>query len=69
MVAHLARIIVPGGRLTISHTQGKRNIGSPDLGPGLPAQGLVKLLGPCFRLDTIIDNNIMFLVSGIRLKT
>jgi hypothetical protein len=33
----------------------------------LPAQGLINLLRPHFRIDVIIDNRAMFLISGVRL--
>lgn len=68
LVSHLNRLIRPHGRLTISHTQGRRKMDGEAVSPGLPAQGLIKLLEPYFQLDVLIDNNIFFMVSGISLK-
>jgi demethylmenaquinone methyltransferase/2-methoxy-6-polyprenyl-1,4-benzoquinol methylase len=66
VAVHAARLIPPGGRLTISHTQGKQ--AADDLHTrGLPAQGLINTLSPYFRLDVLVDNDVMLLVSGIRL--
>ncbi|MCL2056639.1 MAG: class I SAM-dependent methyltransferase [Oscillospiraceae bacterium] len=65
-VENLARAIVPGGRLTVSHTQGKRTADGAAPERGTPAAGLVRLMEPYFRLDAVIDSNAMFLVSGIR---
>jgi demethylmenaquinone methyltransferase/2-methoxy-6-polyprenyl-1,4-benzoquinol methylase len=66
VAAHTARLLRPGGRVTISHTQGKQ--AADDLHTrGLPAQGLINALSPYFRLDVLVDNDVMLLVSGIRL--
>jgi demethylmenaquinone methyltransferase/2-methoxy-6-polyprenyl-1,4-benzoquinol methylase len=63
-----ASLLRPGGRLTISNIQGKYCGDSADiLNPMLPAQGLINLLQPYFRIDVIIDNRAMFLISGVRL--
>jgi demethylmenaquinone methyltransferase/2-methoxy-6-polyprenyl-1,4-benzoquinol methylase len=66
VAAHAAQLLRPGGRLTISHTQGKQ--AADDLHTrGLPAPGLINALSPYFRLDVLVDNDVMLLVSGIRL--
>jgi ubiquinone/menaquinone biosynthesis C-methylase UbiE len=63
-----AAVLRPGGRMTISNIQGKYCADSADiLAPMLPAQGLINLLRPYFRIDVIIDNRAMFLISGVRL--
>lgn len=63
-VAHAMTLLAAGGRLVISHAQGKAGEPGSTLAPPLPAQGLVKLLRPHFRLDVIVDNPAMFMVSG-----
>lgn len=66
---HVSTLIKPGGRITISNIQGKQCGYTADiLNPLLPGQGLVNLLRPNYRLDTIIDNRFMYLVSGTRLN-
>lgn len=67
VVRHLLAILKTGGRVTISHSQGKSGDGSGILEPMLPAQGLLNLLRPYFRIDVLIDNNILFMISGTKL--
>jgi len=67
VVLHLTRILKAGGRITISHTQGKSGDATGILEPMLPAQGLLNLLRPYFRIDVIIDNNVLFMISGTKL--
>ena len=71
LLTHLATLLRPGGRLTISHPQGKRADHSQSqpfiTAPYLPAQGVVNLLKAQYRVDVMIDNNAMYLVSAIRL--
>lgn len=66
-VRHLLGLLKTGGRVTISHAQGKSNDGAGILAPMLPAQGLINLLRPYFRLDVLIDNNVLFMISGTKL--
>jgi len=68
LAAHVSQLLVPGGRLTISHIQGKKAANGGAVSPGLPAQGMINLLRPYFRLDVLIDNNSLFMVSGVRLN-
>lgn len=66
---HTNRLIKPGGRIVISNIQGKYCGNSADiLNPLLPAQTLLNLLRPYYRLDILIDNRTMFLVSGTKLN-
>lgn len=67
VVAHLTKLLKPGGRVTISHSQGKSGDAQGVLIPMLPAQGLLNLLRPYFRLDVMVDNNVMFMISGTKL--
>lgn len=68
-VEHTNTLLRPGGRITISNVQGKYCGASADiLNPLLPAQSLINLLRPYYRLDVIIDNRAMFLISGIKLN-
>jgi demethylmenaquinone methyltransferase/2-methoxy-6-polyprenyl-1,4-benzoquinol methylase len=66
VAAHAAQLIKPGGRLTISHPPGRQTADNLHT-RGLPAQGLINVLSPYFRLDVLVDNDVMLLVSGIRL--
>lgn len=66
-IRHLAGLLKAGGRVTISHTQGKSGDGIGILAPMLPAQGLINLLRPHFRIDVIVDNSVLFMISGVRL--
>ena len=69
LIDHISRLINPGGRLTICHPQSKKSEPGNSLKlPVLPAQGLINLLRSHFRLDVIIDNNVMFMVSGCNLR-
>ncbi len=65
---HITTLIRPNGRLTISHTQGKRwSDGERSLVSALPpAHGLQKILAPYYYVDVVVDNNAMFLVSAIK---
>ena len=67
-VTHAAALLKPGGRLAISHAQGKSGDAEWQRTPPLPAQGLVKLMQPFFRLDVLVDNPAMFMVSGTRIR-
>ncbi len=70
LLAHLALLVRPGGRLVISHSRGKADgvfKGERLFGaPVHPNQALVGLLRPYFRVDTSIDTEALFLVAGIR---
>jgi demethylmenaquinone methyltransferase/2-methoxy-6-polyprenyl-1,4-benzoquinol methylase len=62
IIRHILTLMKPGGRITICQPQSKKPTSM------LPADMLVKLLQPHFRLDVIIDNNVMFMVSGCMLN-
>lgn len=65
---HTGTLLQPGGRIVISNVQGKYcGHGADILNPMLPAQSLINLLRPHYRLDVIIDNRAMFLISGTKL--
>jgi demethylmenaquinone methyltransferase/2-methoxy-6-polyprenyl-1,4-benzoquinol methylase len=66
-VKHLLGLLKSGGRVTISHVQGKAGDGTGIISPMLPAQGLLNLLRPYFRLDVMVDNSVLFMISGIRI--
>ena len=69
LIAHLATLLRPGGRLSISHTRGKAGesyMGQTLFGvPVHPNQALVGLMRPYFHVDATVDNNTLFLVSGV----
>lgn len=68
-----ARLLRPGGRLMIAHSQSKEAINSrhrDGASPvSVPLRGVseeaVPLL-PCFDLDAMVDNNRLYLLSGTR---
>ena len=66
LLRHLCTLMEPGARLTISHPQGSRVEGGTGgaFSQRLPAERVTGLLTPFFRLDTVIDSNVMFMVSG-----
>ncbi len=64
---HMLELLKTGGRVTISHAQGKSGDGAGIISPMLPAQGLLNLLRPYFRLDVMIDNNVLFMISGVKI--
>lgn len=67
-LAHLSSLLRTGGRITISHTQGvHRPQGDVPSGLLAPAHGLVKMLEQDYRVDVIVDNNAMLLVSGLKI--
>jgi demethylmenaquinone methyltransferase/2-methoxy-6-polyprenyl-1,4-benzoquinol methylase len=66
-VEHLLGLLKKGGRVTISHSQGKSGDGAGIISPMLPAQGLLNLLRPYFRLDVMVDNNALFMISGVKI--
>ncbi|WRS28132.1 class I SAM-dependent methyltransferase [Oscillospiraceae bacterium MB08-C2-2] len=72
-IEHLASLLRPGGRLTISHSQGKKTMDATHADvkhlnlPLLPGQGLLNIMKAYFRMDILIDNNLFFVVSGTRL--
>jgi demethylmenaquinone methyltransferase/2-methoxy-6-polyprenyl-1,4-benzoquinol methylase len=75
IVRHIRTLMKPGARITICQHQSRITTGAPEqqhnateLG-NLPAEMIVKLLAPHFRIDVIIDNNVMFMVSGLMLNT
>lgn len=69
LLSHLATLIRPGGRLSISHTRGKAGegyIGQTLFGePTYPNQALVGLMRPHFYVDVSVDSSVLFLTSGI----
>lgn len=68
-VRHATGLLKPGGRLTISNVQGKYcGSGADILNPMLPAQALINVLRPYYRLDVIIDNRTMNVISGTKLN-
>ena len=69
LVDHLATLLRPGGRLCISHSRGKAGesyMGQTLCGaPVHPNQAIVGLMRPHFHVDATVDNNALFLISGI----
>jgi len=69
LLAHIATLLRPGGRLSISHTRGKTGdayMGTTLCGvPVHPNQALVGLMRPYFHVDATVDNNALFFISGV----
>ncbi|MCL2580095.1 MAG: class I SAM-dependent methyltransferase [Oscillospiraceae bacterium] len=69
LIGHLASLLRPGGRLSVSHSRGKAGesyIGQTLCGaPVHPVQGLAGLMRPYFHVDATIDNNALFFISGV----
>lgn len=64
---HITTLLRPGGRLLISHSQSRKIMPSDHLNDAfLPARALQILIEDLYRLDTIIDSNAMFLISGLK---
>lgn len=64
---HITTLLRPGGRLMISHSQSKRILPSDQLPDEFhPARTLRILFEDLYHVDTIIDSNAMFLVSGLK---
>ena len=57
IIRHIRTLMNPAARIVICQHQA-----------GLSADAIVKMLAPYFRLDVIIDNNVMFMVSGCMLN-
>ncbi|MDR2909454.1 MAG: class I SAM-dependent methyltransferase [Oscillospiraceae bacterium] len=70
LISHIATLLRPCGRLTISHTRGKADGSFKGLtfcgAPVHPNQALVALMNPFFHVDATVDNNALFLISGIK---
>ncbi len=73
LVARLAGLCKPGGRLSIAHGMSRAAIISHHEGRArgvsidlLEAGALEKLLEPWFRVDVVISDDSMYQVSGIR---
>jgi len=68
VVAHIAELLKPGGRITISHTQGKQTSLGEDRSRmnNPPCEYLQKILAPLYYVDTAIDNNSMLMISAVK---
>jgi demethylmenaquinone methyltransferase/2-methoxy-6-polyprenyl-1,4-benzoquinol methylase len=73
LIAKLSLDLKQNGRLTVAHSESRemidqRHNGSAhDVSVGLmPASELELLFSPFFHVDTIIDNDEMYIVSGIK---
>lgn len=64
LLTHLAGLLRPGGRLVVSHPQGRSLEADGRISARYPAMGLHKLISGHFRVDAVVDNQVLFLVSG-----
>ena len=72
LLAAMARFVRPGGRLTVAHSAGREAInachhGAERVSRGLmPAEELAELFAPWFTVETLVDDESMYLVTGVR---
>ena len=75
LIAALSRWVRPGGRLTVAHSAGREVInachhGAEHVSRGLmPARELAELFAPWFTVETLADDETMYLVTGVRNDT
>lgn len=76
LIQAMARQIKPGGRLTIAHSASREVINACHRGSAesvsrglMPAGELAELFSPWFTAETVVDNDIMYLVTGVRNPT
>jgi demethylmenaquinone methyltransferase/2-methoxy-6-polyprenyl-1,4-benzoquinol methylase len=73
LLKSMSKKLVVNGRFTVAHSESKEKInqrhegGASGVSFGLmPAAELALMFSPYFSVDTIIDNNDMYVVSGIK---
>lgn len=71
LVASLARALCPNGRLCIAHSESRACINARHAGGAKPVSRLLPsaaetaaLLRPYFRVDTVVDDETMYIVCG-----
>lgn len=71
LIEGLSLNLNPGGRLTVAHSESKKTIdqrhmdGAHEVSNGLmPASELALLFAPFFSVDTVIDDDEIYVVSG-----
>lgn len=75
LIEKMSHHLVPGGRLTVAHSDSKETINhrhendAKEVSVGLiAAEELALLFEPFFDVDVLIDNNEMYVVSGSKKK-
>lgn len=75
LIEKLSRHLAPGGRLTVAHSDSKETINhrhendAKEVSVGLiPAEELALLFEPFFDVDVLIDDDEMYVVSGLKKK-
>lgn len=73
LIEKLSLALKPNGRLTVAHSESRETINQRHKGSAhdvsvelMPASALEPLFSPFFHVDTIIDNDEMYIVSGIK---
>lgn len=73
LIARLAELLKDGGRMTIAHGASRKEIDSCHEGPAskvsnglMTAEELVKLFQPYFEVETVISDERMYQVSGVK---
>ena len=73
LLKNLAKALLPNGRITVAHSEGRKTIDMRHLGSAHavsrrlePAEMLAKRFAAYFSVDTILDEDSFYLVSGVR---
>lgn len=73
LIAHLAELVRPGGRLSVAHGMSREALAQHHAGAAhrvsidlLQAQELAALFAPWFDVDVVIDDERMYQVAGTR---
>jgi demethylmenaquinone methyltransferase/2-methoxy-6-polyprenyl-1,4-benzoquinol methylase len=73
LITALAQTVVPGGRLTVAHSESLEQINRRHIHHAktvstllLPVEGLAALFGLFFEVDSIVSTDGMYVVSGIK---
>lgn len=73
VIGHLAELLVAGGELMICHSEGREHINghhhkqADRISFSLPpAEEVAKLMEPYFHIRTMVDNDQLYMISGIR---
>ncbi|MBP3390783.1 MAG: class I SAM-dependent methyltransferase [Clostridia bacterium] len=71
LIARLATLLKPGGRLTVAHGESREKIDARHSGAAhkvslglMPADELAKLFSPYFTVETVISDDTMYQISG-----
>jgi demethylmenaquinone methyltransferase/2-methoxy-6-polyprenyl-1,4-benzoquinol methylase len=73
LISKLAQALNQDGRLTVAHSESREKIDQRHRGSAhnvsvglMPASELASLISPYFQVDTVIDNDEMYVISGVK---